>query len=89
VVQHDCGPFSEEWIAEKLTEELKKRLDDWEDVELRSPEESGLDRFTIRARKWGEEDQYFCDRVYSENELRELLPQEIYDAVIALEGVEL
>jgi hypothetical protein len=85
----ECSSIDETWLAGKLTEMLNnydefKLSDKYSYIEVFSPEETDLDRFTIEVETWKNYEEgitRYVDRCYTKIKLKKLLPSDIYKAL--------
>jgi hypothetical protein len=87
-----CGPIDETWIAQMINSKLDDIIelkDKWQEVELITPDECGLDRFILKAFPYsGNSAVYYSDRAQNEEELKALLPPEIFKAIKVIAEAE-
>jgi hypothetical protein len=86
-----CGPIDETWIAQMINSKLDDIIElktKWCEVELITPDECGLDRFILKAVDYAGTGKWFADRAQNEEELKALLPPEIFKAIKVIAEAE-
>lgn len=74
--KYDCGPLSEEWVANQVAARLNATCDPAYNIDVLSPSESGLSRFVLTA---GE--HTYTERCYTATALRNHWPKGTFDAL--------